>query len=240
MKFDRQYSSHTVPELTDRELLTPFGFESSPLAQCVHHQAHVLKRSFTRTMVLPQVLSHAGLHPTFHQDLLTDTVARVGEDHVCYCRAPRPYHSCCHPSSHSKWNERLRFSDSHPDLQGRALDLVPETLKSILGDTLNRSQKIYRDMRDKSGQTALHLACKMDRDAAAAVLLALGSDPGARDIDHIPALYHMIINIPSLATQAIEQVGWPSARSGVLFKSRRWQCWCFCLSSSTLAHLNAS
>ena len=40
-------------------------------------------------------------------------------------------------------------------------------------------QRIFRDLRDNDGRTALHLAALMDRDAACKTLLDLGSDPGA-------------------------------------------------------------
>lgn len=52
-----------------------------------------------------------------------------------------------------------------------------------------------RYRRDKHGNTALHVACKMDRDAASSVLLDLGADPGLRDIEQNTALYYMIANV---------------------------------------------
>lgn len=62
---------------------------------------------------------------------------------------------------------------------------------------------IIRDMRDRLGRTALHTAAIMDRDSATKALLALGSDPATRDIFHDLCLQEMVVNMPSIANQAL-------------------------------------
>ena len=44
----------------------------------------------------------------------------------------------------------------------------------------------------------------MDRDSATKALLALGSDPSTRDIFHDLCLQEMILNMPSIANQALD------------------------------------
>lgn len=65
--------------------------------------------------------------------------------------------------------------------------------------------KVFRDVRNETGQTALHAAAFMDRDNCAKLLLALGSEPEARDRYFVSALQMMVQNIPQSAHTALDQ-----------------------------------
>jgi hypothetical protein len=65
--------------------------------------------------------------------------------------------------------------------------------------------RVYRDMRDRLGRTALHTAAMLDRDRATRALLALGGDPGSRDVFFDMCLQEMFCHMPNLAAKALDQ-----------------------------------
>lgn len=149
------------------------------------------------------------LHTKVAPLLLADMVKSC-----CPCRSVKPFIECCGRSNRDKWSQARSNAEARhtvTPLIGRAMQLVPDDpdgefdYKGLLHRPLSLMQRIFRDMRDRNGMTALHTSCKMDRDDSATVLLGLGSDPGSRDIDNTCCMYHMILNIPSVATYALDQ-----------------------------------
>mmetsp|Transcript_13275 Transcript_13275/g.33920 ORF Transcript_13275/g.33920 Transcript_13275/m.33920 type:complete len:1540 (-) Transcript_13275:461-5080(-) len=147
-------------------------------------------------------------------DVVAPFVLRDAVSDCCPCRSPKAFSDCCGRSNRDMWSQaraQVEGRQTVTPLIGRAMQLAPpesdggKDYKSLLHRPLTLMQRIYRDMRDRNNMTALHIACKMDRDEAATVLLGLGSDPGTRDVDGTCAMYHMILNIPTVAEYALDQ-----------------------------------
>ena len=184
-------------------------------------ESHVTRWEFLKLAQTPIVRRHSNLlddlakmdehdcSTKMKKDLGIDVTPTIGLPNSlaqnpyrpCPCRAARPFGRCHGSTATGMWHSRNNTANHRTKSQ----NIAPTDLKHMLEQQLNRDQRIYRDMKDMQGRTALHIAAKMDRDNCCSVLLDLQADPGERDAADKPAIYYMVTNVPTVAADAMNQ-----------------------------------
>eukprot|EP00049_Salpingoeca_infusionum_P001181 m.45886 g.45886 ORF g.45886 m.45886 type:complete len:953 (+) comp10903_c0_seq3:979-3837(+) len=128
----------------------------------------------------------------------------------CPCESKLPYSQCHFEFSFSRRsNPRKRFLESsrvRSELltAGELFDVPVNRHEVPSAAMLTGDQRVFRDMRTPDGYTALHVAAMLDRDSATKTLLDLGSDPGLRDFHGNNAIIPMVVNMPTVAAEALD------------------------------------
>eukprot|EP00045_Choanoeca_perplexa_P012322 m.133961 g.133961 ORF g.133961 m.133961 type:complete len:1019 (-) comp15964_c0_seq4:26-3082(-) len=202
-------------QLQQDRLLAQTSLHRKSIAPFLHDPAPSSRRKrgklLRKDSVTPSVLQHVPL-PQRHTRATMESTALLeiqtkARRYLCPCCSNLPFETC--------HGEDLDLADLRTQtlvstrVRGEILKLgniykSKENRYDLPSAySLEQDQRIFRDLQDKHGRTALHLAAMLDRDSAAKTLMDLGADTATRNEYGVTALNAMVLNMPTVAAEAL-------------------------------------